>query len=255
MTTPPNISLSTILHRCRLGRRELDALFTVAGQGYQPNEIVFRHFRHSRTFSAPTLADLIADVQAAPLPGDPNHWDNLSFTATDPAGRRTVTMSLSPKKVVTTVSGNDATLVYGTDAQIRLFLVDDAIGGRTSPKAPPSGPLNWVLVAGIALIFILALALSFEVDGGPAGDSVNKALEASGPFIVIGYGLLGFLAAVHGAANVWVSRGVLAPTRSLPTGGVWSRLAMPERIAVVGLLVAVAGSVGTLISAGTDLFG
>ncbi|MEU9272739.1 hypothetical protein AB0E04_46245 [Streptomyces sp. NPDC048251] len=254
MSTPPAINLSTHLYRCRLGQRELDALFTVAGQGFQPGEIEFSHERHSRTFTAPTLADLVSDVRAAPLPGDPDTWNNLTFTATDPAGRRTVTMVLSPKKVTTTVTGTDATLVYGTDTQIRLYLVDDAIGGRTSRKGPSSPSLLGTLIVGVAIIFVLALAFSKAADGGKTGESIKNFLDAAGPFIVTGYGLLGLGAMLHTAALGLGSRGVLAPTRLLPTGGVWNRLSTMEKMTGIGVFVAALAAAGTLISAGTDLF-
>ncbi|MFF2719777.1 hypothetical protein [Streptomyces sp. NPDC058011] len=255
MSTPPAINLSTHLYRCRLGRRELDALFTVAGQGFQPGEIEFSHERHSRTFTEPTLAGLLATVRAAPLPGDPDAWDNLTFTATDPAGRRTVTISLSAKKVTTSVTGSDATLVYGTDTQIRLFLQDDAIGGRTSPKARTPRPLNWTVAVGVLIICVLAMAFSVVADGGRSGASVKNVLDACGPFIIVGYILLGLGTSLYTAALAWVSRGVLEPTRALPTGGLWNRLGAMEKIAAVGVLVAALAAVGTLISAGTDLLG
>ncbi|WP_141753634.1 hypothetical protein [Streptomyces agglomeratus] len=255
MSTPPSINLSTHLYRCRLGRRELDALFTVAGQGFQPGEIEFSHERHSRTFTAPTLTDLVATVSAAPVPGDPDTWDNLTFTATDPAGRRTVTMLLSPKKVTTTVTGSDATLVYGADAQIRLFLLDDAIGGRTSPKAKPPRSLTWSLIIGVVLIFVLSGVLSVAVDADlEMKASIKSTIEAWAPFISYGYILLSLLAVLHAVALRRVTRGVLTPTRTLPTGGVWSRLSTMEKFTVVGVLVTAAAAVGTLISAGADLY-
>jgi hypothetical protein len=254
MSTPPAINLSTDLYHCRLGRRELDALFTVAGQGFQPNEIKISHERHNRTFTEATLTDLEATVRAAPVPGDPDTWNNLTFTATDPAGRRTVTMSLSPKKVTTTVTGTDATLVYGTDAQIRLFLVHDTIGGQTSPKRMPSPSLTGTIIVGMLLICVLAVAWAKAAKGGDAGESMKDLIDASGPFIVTGYALLALGAFLHTAAVLRSSRGVLAPTRFLPTGGVWRRLSTMEKLTGVGVFVAALAAAGTLISAATDLF-
>jgi hypothetical protein len=196
----------------------------------------------------------VSTVRAAPVPGDPDTWDNLTFKATDPAGRRTVTMELSPKEVKTTVTGTDATLVYGTDAQIRLFLVDDTIGGRTSPKFPATMLMVWTVIVGVFIIMSLAVALAEVAKGGETGESMKNFLAGAGPFIVTGYALLGLSAVLHAMALVWVNRGALAPTRVLPTGGIWSRLSTMEKITGVGVLVAAVGVGGTLISAGTDLF-
>ncbi|MER5778357.1 hypothetical protein ABT144_29505 [Streptomyces sp. NPDC002039] len=257
MSTQPNINLVTHLYRCRLGRRELDALFTVAGQGFQPGEVELSHERHSSTFTAATLTDLVSVVRAAPLPGDPDAWDNLTFRATDPTGRRTVTLTLSPKRVTTAVSGSDATLVYGSDSQIRLFLLDGAVGGRPSPALGSSlGPAYVVLLFSVVTISMLwsAFVGATRDDIGNMSRRMGILIERSGSLLMAGYTFLGLCMVLHMLASVWVRRGVLAPTRVLPTGGIWSRLTAMEKITAAGVLVAAVAGVGTLISAGADLF-
>ncbi|MFD0432027.1 hypothetical protein ACFQ60_47020 [Streptomyces zhihengii] len=162
MTTPPGINLSTKMRYCRLGRRQLDALFTVASQGFQPSEVAVSHTRHNHTYTAGTLGALIAVVTAAPLPSPVDAWDNLRFTATDPSGRRSIEMDLSAKEVSTAVRGSDATLVYGAETQIRLFLQDKSVGGLPHGAQPgmPRGVAWFTAVAGFVLLYwLVALAL------------------------------------------------------------------------------------------------
>ncbi|MEU6299244.1 hypothetical protein [Streptomyces erythrochromogenes] len=247
MTTPV-LNLVSLLHGCRLGSQQLDALFSVAGQGFQPGEIEFSHERNSRTFTAPTLADLIAAVRAAPLPGDPDHYDNLKFTATDPAGRRTVTMELTPKAVATRVTGTDATLVYGADSQIRIFLTDRSIGGAAGRTELSTGR-SWLVVLATGVLTPLMAALLFINPGHVFFDKGSDGLR----MLVVGAFLPLVLEMWWWLAKSWTDRGVLTPTRILSTGSRWARLSTGERIAASGVLVALLAAIGTLISAGADI--
>ncbi|WP_097977895.1 hypothetical protein [Streptomyces sp. gb14] len=251
--TTPMLNLNSRLFRCRLGAQELAALFTVASQGFQPGEIEFSHERHNRTFTARTLADLISAVQAAPLPGDPDRYDNLAFTATDPAGRRTVAMRLTPQAVATRITGTDATLVYGTDSQIRLFLTDEAIGGQASSNARAKGFFERQVASNMGLLLLSTLVVGTAIKNADDSQQVLDAARTPATammwiFVAVNICLFG-----HDAVVARVTRGVLAPTRTLPSGNFWERLNSGERIAYAGVLVAILAATGTLISAGADV--
>ncbi|MFE3676111.1 hypothetical protein [Streptomyces griseus] len=251
--TTPTLNLSHRLYRCRLGAQELAALFTVASQGFQPGEIEFSHERHSRTFTARTLADLISDVQAAPLPGNPDQYDNLTFTATDPAGRRTVVMKLTPQAVATRITGIDATLVYGTDSQLRIFLTDEAIGGQKSRTARAKGFFERQIATNMGLLLVSAVVVGTAVKDVDNSEQVLDSIRTPATammwvFLAVNICLFG-----HDAVVARVTRGVLAPTRTLPSGNFWDRLNSGERIAYAGVLVAILAATGTLISAGADV--
>lgn len=241
MATPPEITLARIYYGCRLGRRELDSLFTVASQGFQSSSIRLSHQRHNRTFTATTLTDLIAAVQAAPLPGNPDVWTNLTFTAADSGGRCGVTMRITDQEVDVTTTGTEPTWVYGLDVQIRIFLMNTAVGGRLSPK-PESNRY-----ADIFLLFASLFTL-FVVRG------------TFGPYSLLWVGFLAGTAVVmvlrltRDGVKSRASRARLVPVRDLPTGSMWQRLAPIEQITAVGVVVAAVAAVGTLASAASDLF-
>lgn len=245
MTNPP-VTLPLTSYGCRLGRRELDSLFTTASQGFVSTEIEVSHERHSRVFSAPSLAELIAAVQAAPLPGNPEEWDNIKFTATDPSGGRTVTMHLTPQMVSATVTGTDANLVYGTHTQIRIFLEDKTIGGRDSPVSEPRRQLRKSLT-GLAVFGFMTVYGVFWYTPEPGA--------APPPLTFLGL----IMTAIFGfAVKEWLqdrtSRGCLEPTRNLLVGSLWSRLPMMERLTAIAAMIAAVAAIGTLVSAGSDFF-
>ncbi|MGW9374063.1 hypothetical protein ACWGVR_29115 [Streptomyces xanthophaeus] len=249
-TPPPAITLTLTYYKCRFGRRELDALFATAAQGFAPDELSFSHERHSRTFTANCLDDLIAAVCAAPLPGDPDEWTNLTFKATDPTGRRTVTLSLRRGSVDCEVTGTDATLVYGADAQIRLFIEDVSIGG-----VPP------IETSSIKKQFAWACALTFFV-----GNSLWTTLMVSAltpgmqvhDYAVIILGALLCLIFLGATGRLAIQRRadrpVLEVVHELPTGTSWQRLQPIEKLTAYAVAVAAIAAVGTLVSAGTDVF-
>ncbi|MFC9268973.1 hypothetical protein ACFTXJ_14520 [Streptomyces zhihengii] len=255
MTTPPVINLSTKVWDCRLGRQQLDALFTVASQGFQPAEVEVSHTRHNHTYTAGTLGDLIAAVTAAPLPSPIDKWDNLRFTATDPTGRRSVEMALARKEVSVEVKGSDATMVYGTETQIRLFLQDEAVGGHPAGTTLPL-PRLWVWMGALCVLVMLYLTVSLTVmyGGGEVGAMVESALFLSlGPLVVVLLLAL-FSMVLHMFIYARSTRALLVPTRDLPTGSAWSRLGAIEKITAVGVGVAAVAAIGTLLSAGADVF-
>ncbi|MDH6711312.1 hypothetical protein P3T27_008070 [Kitasatospora sp. MAA19] len=246
MSTPPPTTLPGEYYRSRLGRRELDGLFATASEGFQPPEIVVSHERHHRTFSAPTLNDLVAMVQAAPLPGDPDEWDNLTYEATDPAGKRSITIRLTAERVDTHVTGSDTTLVYGSDSKIRIYLEHKRIGAIDSPMSPARKQMRKSLV-GVATFGVLLWYGYFWYTPAPGA--------APPPLTILGLLTTVFFVL---ALKEWLqdrsARGCLEPTRQLPTGSLWSRLPTMEKLTAIAALVAAVAAVGTLISAGTDLF-
>ncbi|MFJ8074393.1 hypothetical protein ACIQ7Q_10780 [Streptomyces sp. NPDC096176] len=258
MCTPPALHLTLTLYRCRLGKRELGSLFTVASQGYAPGELQFSHERHSRTFTSATLAGLIADVQAAPLPGDPDVWANLTFTATDPAGRRTLTLRLTPDKADLTVTGTDATLVYGTQTQIMLFLTDEAIGG--SRHAPHKWYEMRRRLSTVLLPFLIVawtLVLYFHPLEDPYLQPETAHLWPAALLLICACAVILLLVGLARLGGFLLreraTRGVLEPTQDLLPGSPWQQLSAIEKITAVGVAVAGVAAIGTLVAVADDI--
>ncbi|MFF2402693.1 hypothetical protein [Streptomyces goshikiensis] len=262
MTTHSSaITLKHVYYRCRLGRRQLDALFVTASAGFGGSGIEYSTERNSRTFRAPTLGELVDAVRSAPLPGDPDKWDNLAFVAKEPSGKCAVTLLLDQERVEVSATGSDPTWVYGADAQIRIFLEDEAVGGgsarRSEARRRTLNAALGVLLWGFLLVYAVAW-FPGSTAGAPPGATgpewVNKPLPMGSLAILAAFPLYFAVKAVRFWARDRAEAARLAVTGEVPDGRWWKTLTTTERLTAVGVLVAILAALGTLVSAGADVF-
>lgn len=265
MTTHSSaITLTPKYYRCRLGRRQIDNLFETASAGLNPGSVEVSTERDNRTFTAATLDDLVHAVREAPLPSDPDQWANLAFTAKDAADKCAVTMHLAPDHVDVSVSGSDPTWVYGADAQIRLFLENEAVGGSSKPRSEAHRKMRSASAGGFLWTFVLVYAVVWfpgSTAGAPPGAKgealdmyVNKPLAPASLSILAVIALYFAIRAIQHWARDRVLKGRLEVTSELPGGGWWRTLSTTEQLTAAGVLVAMLAALGTLISAGADVF-
>ncbi|MEU0190129.1 hypothetical protein ABZ250_09770 [Streptomyces afghaniensis] len=261
-TQPPAITLKHAYHRCRLGRRQLDGLFAIASSGFSADAVEFSTERHNRTFCAATLDHLVTAVSSAPLPGDPNHWDNLTFTAKEVSGKCAVRVELAPEVVEVAVTGTEPTWVYGADAQIRLFLEDEAIGGTTSSRSEERRKMRSeasmaFFLTGLvvyAVVWFPGSRMSSAPPGATGPEWENKPVPLPGLIFLAALALYAAGNAVRHWARDRAGRGYLAVTGELPSGSWWKTLSTAEQLSAVSVLIAVLAALGTIVSAGADVF-
>ncbi|MEY2226868.1 hypothetical protein [Streptomyces sp. BF23-19] len=262
MTTHSSaVTLKHAYYRCRLGRRQLDALFVTASAGFGESGIEYSTERNSRTFRAPTLIDLVDAVRSAPLPGDPDKWDNLAFVAKDSSGKCAVTLQLDQEQVEVSIIGSDPTWVYGADAQIRIFLEDGAVGGGSARRSDARRKSQSAALGALFWVFWLLYAVAWYPGSkvgappGATGDEwVNKPLPTSSLAVLAAIGLYFALKALQFWARDRAGAGRLAVTGEVPDGRWWKTLTTTEQLTAIGVLVAILAALGTLISAGADVF-
>ncbi|WP_143052010.1 hypothetical protein [Streptomyces sp. 2131.1] len=260
-TQPPAITLKHTYYRCRLGRRQLDGLFATASSGFSTDAVELSTESHNRTFRAAALDDLVAAVRSAPLPGNPDQWSNLTFTAKEASGRCAVSVQLTPEHAEVTVTGSDPTWVYGADAQIRLFLEDEAVGGSSKSRSEAHRKMRSAVGGVFLWTFVIVYAVVWYPGsrvGAPPGATgaewVNKPLPLSSLLVLAMFALYFAVRAVQQWARDRAGRGRLAVTGELPAGSWWKTLSTAEQLSAVGLLAATLATLGTLVSAGADVF-
>ncbi|QKZ18808.1 hypothetical protein [Streptomyces chartreusis] len=260
-TQPPAITLKHTYYRCRLGRRQLDGLFATASAGFSTDAVEISTERHNRIFRAPALDHLVAAVRSAPLPGDPDQWSNLTFTAQEASGKCAVSVQLMPEHVEVTVTGLDPTWVYGADAQIRLFLEDEAVGGSSKSRSEAHRKMRSAMGGAFLWTFMIVYAVVWYPGsrvGAPPGATgaewVNKPLPLGSLLVLAMVALYFAVRTVQHWARDRAGRGRLAVTGELPAGTWWKRLSTAEQLSAVGLLVTALATLGTLVSAGADVF-
>lgn len=90
---------------------------------------------------------------------------------------------------------------------------------------------------------------------GATGDEwVNKPLPTGSLLVLAMIALYYAVRAVQHWAHDRAGRGRLSVTGELPAGTWWKALSTAEQLSAVGLLVAALATLGTLVSAGADVF-
>ncbi|MET7906174.1 hypothetical protein ABZS86_33830 [Streptomyces sp. NPDC005355] len=200
-------------------------------------------------------------MRSAPLPADPDQWSNLTFTAKEASGKCAVTAQLTPERAEVIVTGSDPTWVYGADAQIRIFLEDDAVGGSSKPRSEANRKMRSAVGGVVLWTFMIVYAVVWYPGshaGAPPGATgsewANKPLSPGSLSVLAVIALYFAVRAVQQWARDRAGKGRLAVTGELPAGSWWKTLSTSEQLSAVGLLVAVLATLGTLVSAGADVF-
>ena len=254
-TASQQTEVRLVFHYCRLGRSELDRIFSLAPEGISAASAVVSTQRDSTRYSAGNLSDLIDSLQQSSASGNLDLWDNLSQHAADTAGDRKVSIEMDGKQVVVQVSGRDATWVHGQAARLELLL--EGAGGRLQDREREKRSDKAAMVVGLlALTMMLATAAGGYIANPKA---FMRQFSSSAIDYQVGGGVGMFCWLILALIGYWlVSRGtraLLLPTAEAPRGSWWNRATSADRIALGGLVVATLGVVIAAVTLGGDLAG
>jgi hypothetical protein len=263
MSTPSShVNLSGKYYGCRLGRTQLDRIVDIASDGLPPDALKFSTRRGTYHFEADTLTDLVAAVQASPDSGATDQWTNLAIETADPQAPQRVAVLIDTDRTEVQLISSNSTWAHGQQARLERFLKEQA-GAHDERRSPTEKKLRGALWGAMLWLGILLYAIfeapDYQEEVTIAGG--KKVLtEPTGqvPTLSLVFLLFLFLWCVAGAFRQFVrlraSRPALVVTADLPTGNTWQRLSMAEKLAALGLAVAVLAMTGTLASAAADVF-
>ncbi|MEU9413493.1 hypothetical protein AB0E08_48475 [Streptomyces sp. NPDC048281] len=144
-----------VYYRWRLGRSELDRLFSVAREGFADDEVVLSTVRNDTRYRQRSLEGLVSAILTSPTAGDPQTWGNIHFEAVKEGDGRHLEIHIDSGKLVAYVVGSDATWVYGQTARLDMLLRES----KASPSEPgiTSDDGWWFLPVGIVALSLVAL--------------------------------------------------------------------------------------------------
>ncbi|MFE0330226.1 hypothetical protein ACFW08_26185 [Streptomyces sp. NPDC058960] len=246
--------LRKVYYQCRLGRDDLDRLFAVASDGISPGGVQISTIAGNTRYWEATLTELVAAVRTG-TPEVGHDWTNISLKAETPSGERSVTITLDKERAELNVAGADSTWVYGQTARLEAFL--------TAHGAAMSSPKYEMKVSLAFLAFFCAFGYFWLTRGGhveSAEECIKKAQAARGNQVYINAAIgamlaVGVLGVLFKVFKERASRARLLIDGSIPAGSWWARLTVSEKIATIGIPVAALATIGTLVSAASDVFG
>ncbi|POX43368.1 hypothetical protein C3486_00045 [Streptomyces sp. Ru73] len=217
------------------------ALFTRATGHVPPEHVSVATVHNNTRWTARLLPDLINEVTSSPNYDDREPWDNLEFKAADPAGRVEVQIGVTRKTVTVRVSGTDDILVYGQQARIELFLKNR--GAKS--KDETGRAFDWQVTLFMPWLAFVGFAALTETPPNLPPVPVLAKLIAS---LMCVMGVVYF---VKYSLKLYRDRPRLVILNDIPSG--WNHYTPSEKIAVVGVYVAVLGAVAAAVSAVSDV--
>ncbi|WP_427920889.1 hypothetical protein [Streptomyces sp. cg40] len=199
---PEHTTRQLTYYRWRLGHDELIRLYSVAAEGFAPDDIVVSTVRNSTRYSRRSLDELVTALDASAMAGALRTWENLAFEAGESTNARHIALAIDGGRLTLVVEGEDATWVFGQTARLEMLLA--AARGDSRPEGPSRRDRGSLIALWVAVTPVLTLGLG---------------------------GLIGWLIAAHCIWVVWRQfiRGRAAhlhATEPLPPYGVRQRLAM-----------------------------
>ncbi|MGW0032091.1 hypothetical protein ACWDXD_19975 [Streptomyces sp. NPDC003314] len=236
---------------CRLGKSELNRLFSLAPEGIPAAAVSISTQRDNTRYSAGALDDLVDHVRNSNASGNLDKWDNLALDAADGNGDRRVSINIDTERVETQVAGTDATWVHGQAARIQLLL--KGAGGRENQEFSVAREgrilgkifLHSLLITAVLLLTVLIFGPK------PQPQLPNPEPTSFAPLVV-----LLFLFGVYGIAFKIIrraNRALLLPTAEVPHGSWWSRASSTDKIALSALIVATGSFLVAAATLGKDL--
>lgn len=256
MATTPNqqTDLRKVFYQCRLGRDDLDRLFAMACEGIETPDVKISTVAGSTRYWDSSLADLISTVQSHASETD-DGWSNLGLEAKTPGGERLVSIVIDTERTEFNISGSDAVWAYGQSARLENFLANRGAVIQ-SPKYETK-----VSLASISVLLLMG-AFVFLVDSGAdtVAECARKVRKAKEDTLIVN-SILGLLMALGLAGTVIqmlkrrALRAQLRVNSTIPNGGWWFRLSAGERIAAIGIPIAITAAIGALMSGFSDVLG
>ncbi|MGW3713952.1 hypothetical protein ACWDN6_27770 [Streptomyces albogriseolus] len=228
----------------RVGRSQLDRLFSIAAEGFAPDVIKFETERSGTRLIRSTLEELVSAVAESSLPGDPNIWENLTFRAVNTENH--IFIMINELSFSASVSGPDATWVHGQTARLKAII--QPIAGETQPwqlRHRRAGKIGMVAGLLIALSTLITLRASNEEAG--IAETISAATTMGS--------LVALLVFLIGTSGKGKKRTQLSVTDEVSDTKWWQELSVSEKIALGGLAVAALAAVAASLSAYADVWG
>jgi hypothetical protein len=252
-TATQQTEVRTVFLRCRLGKSELNRLFSLAPEGIPAASVVVSTQRDNTRYADATLTNLVDHVRNSNAAGNLDVWTNLTLEAADGAGDRRITVVIDTERTEVQVSGRDATWVHGQAARIELFL--DGTGGETKSESPSgkfrarSLPLNIAsLLLGIAIAAGISAVAPGVIEFASPKNTLKVLLGATIGTVPFFLAILALLAVLNR-----IDRAVLMPTMDIPHGSWWGRASNADKIALGSLVIATLSFFVALFTLGKDL--
>ncbi|MFJ4360639.1 hypothetical protein ACIP25_30670 [Streptomyces massasporeus] len=227
----------------RLGRSQLDRLFSIAAEGFRPEQLKFETERGGTSFTRSTLEELVSSVAASPLPGDPDEWSNLSFQAIE--DWKHISIDITRHWLRVSISGPDATWVHGQAARLKAIV--EPVAGTIRPSELRSRRAAKISLAAGLLAGLAAFLIGQGTPDLTTGGAITGAI---------------MVATVMGTIVFWIGIAGKGKTRTLisVTGEIsdrrwWQDLSMADKIALGSLAVTTLAAIAAFLSAYADVWG
>ncbi|WP_159044907.1 hypothetical protein [Streptomyces sp. NRRL F-5122] len=226
----------------RVGRSQLDRLFSIASEGFPSERIMFKTERSNTRLTRFTLEELVSAVATSPLPGDPNVWQNLAFIASDDG--REISIDINQFWLCANISGPDATWVHGQTARLKS-IVESVAGEKPVYRLRTYRAAKIGLLAGMMSAPVAVTAYQTLKDGA-------RETVAAG---TVGGGLVGLIVFLLGSSGKAKNGTLLSVTGEISDRRWWEDLSITDKIALGGLGVAALAAIATGLSAYADVLG
>ncbi|MEU0859272.1 hypothetical protein ABZ352_28190 [Streptomyces griseofuscus] len=266
MTTPPaqQTELRHVYYQCRLGRSEIDRVLAVAVEGIPESGVVVSTQRGDTRFRQATLPELLDAVAQANVPGDLDEWSNLRCEAVEESVGRKVDITMDLERVEVRLAGSDATWAYGQAARLERLI--QATGGVTGEQRRKQDRENYLVNTSIASIMLSILLFLFVWQNAkpkPKDQYVKECLEqfsnrANVPSRAIALAAVFFVCvaittAIAAIARYRATSPTLRVNGLVRSGSWWSSLSTSNRLAFLGIPIALLAAIAAAISAITDI--
>ncbi|MGW1760990.1 hypothetical protein [Streptomyces mirabilis] len=250
--TPQRVSLSEAFTSCRLGRADLKRVTEIATDGLNAAGVEVSTEHNNVSYEAGNIDDLIDSVRASLNYDDRVPWTSFAIHGSDGhfpsdlSANRYVSIVVTKDSVRLLFAGADHIWVHGQLARTQLFLVNrngkKESGLRTAllerfSVVEAFSTVAWLVILPVLLqcksVTLLYLAVSLF------------------PFLVVWH----FFRLFVKVAERSTARGRISFTEDVPSGNIWQRMDLPNKILFLTLVVGAVAAVGTVVSAGVDLFG
>ncbi|MGX1303311.1 hypothetical protein RKD35_004799 [Streptomyces albogriseolus] len=249
--TPERVHLLRTFKSCRLGRADLRRLTEISTDGLNAADVTVSTDHNDILHSASNIDDLINAVQTSRGYDDRVPWDSFTIEgrggSTVSADYRSVQVMVRRRYSHVSFSGNDHIWAHGQLARVQLFLANR--NGKTDS------------VSSFRSVLWSASSFAAVVTTGPWFALVAVTLAARSNFLFnLAAAMFPFLLIAHcvnlltKVANGPLARGKIRFTEDMPSGNLWQRMDLPNKIAFITLLFGGMAAIAATVSAGADIF-
>ncbi|MGW2921844.1 hypothetical protein ACWDBF_28785 [Streptomyces angustmyceticus] len=246
--------LRKVFYQCRLGQVDLERMFAMACEGIPAPNVQLSTVIGNTRFWESELATLVSAAQAS-APESNDKWSNISLEATSTSGEKVASISVDTDRTEFNFSGSDATWAHGQAARMEKFLVS-----RGAVASSPKYENKISLMFATFFVAFAAFWLSGDWGNQTAEECISQAKHAErnsvyGNITIAVLLTIGLSAVLFQVLRRRASRAQLRVDGPVANGSWWSRLSTAEKIAAAGVPIAFLATVGTAISAASDILG